>query len=180
MKKINKLFLSLILTALCLCSIIPFAACGEPQWQEVQSVTFNESGRARTITSTCEWEIITESITKSEYESAPDENKIEDKSISNLQEIDIDRQSFIAHAEEKVGSVFYGYDYWFTNSGENKAYFYYKYTLKSYKLDYVKVNILENDGLEINYYKDIIKISPSENGYLNDSDLPYKITYFEN
>ena len=174
MKKIYKLFLTVILLAICACGTIPFAACGDGEWIEVQSVSYNDMGRKITYTSTCEWEIEEEDITKSEYDNAPEENKV--KTFLSSEKITTDRQDFINYANSKTGMSYSTYNSFYFDT----VFYYYKHTIKSYKLDYVKVKILEKDSLEINYNNKIIQVSPSENGYLNDSDLPYEITYFEN
>ena len=171
MKKISKLFLSIISLALCLCSLIPFAGCA-PKGEEVQSVTYYEYGYQRAYESRCEWEIIEESITLAEYENAPEESKIGNSYFSYWEDIDTDRQAFIAHADAKVGSTIYGYE------GSTVRY-YFKWTFKSYKLEYVRVNILDDESIEIHYKSTTMEISPKTHGYINGK-LPYEITYFIN
>ena len=77
--RIKKLFLTVVLLAVCVCCVIPFAACdtlnNEDDWKEVQSITYKTDGSSKTLRSTCEWDISQEEITKEEYDNAPDKDK---------------------------------------------------------------------------------------------------------
>lgn len=180
MKKISKLFLSFILVALCLCSIIPFAACDNRNWIEVQSVTFyydSEFG-ILTISSICIWEHKAETITQAEYDAAPNEIKGDFYEPTYEENIPVDRTEFIKTADKNIGTVCYRRT--FPLSHDDIIYKYYKYTYKSYELKYIKVNILENDSIEIQLLDGTIrKITPND-GYLPNSQLPYEIVYFNN
>lgn len=182
MKKISKLLLSFILVALCFCSIIPFAGCA-PKGEAVQSIRYYDRQFGATqLISTCEWEIATENITKSEYDNAPEEYKVKNSNLMS-EYIDIDRQAFIAYADAKIDTVVYTYSSYPDNNGDD-VYFYHRYTFKSYKLEYVKVNfkksVIENDSVDIYFMNLIIEVSPFTNGYFNGTKLSYEITYFEN
>lgn len=181
MKKISKLFLSLILTALCLCSIIPFAACDNRNWIEVQSVLYGDAQGGGFLSSVIEWTATCEKITSEEYNSAPDNIKVAPKErIGNTPEIlkttktydgiELDRTASLAQTEEKIGNFYYYCESWQDSFSipHYIAYYFYKCTYTSYKTEYVKVNFLDDDSIEIYFMGNIIKTLPDV----------YEITYF--
>ena len=157
------------------------------EWVEVQHVTWYDkySGHLVGVSSRLTWVITEEPITPAEYDSAPEELK-DNFTLIREEVISTDRKSFLAYADKKIGDVYYRRTNYISSPD---VHFYDKYTYTSYELGYIKVRFLGNDSIEIKfiensveieyYGKQIITISPS-NGYINNSDLPYEITYFEN
>lgn len=184
MKKINKLFLSLILTALCLCSSIPFIACDNRNWIEVQEVSYNGVQGGGVLSSVIEWTATCEKITIDEYNSAPENIKLDTKtrvgdtpeilkSMKTYDAIELNRTTSLAKTEEKIGNFYYCCESWystFNNYPYDYPYmnYYYKCTYTNYKTEYVKINFLNDDSIEIYFMGNTIKTFPDA----------YNITYF--
>lgn len=164
MKKINKLFLSFILTALCLCSIIPFAACGEPQWQEVQSVSYTTESGETVLNSEYSWNMTSEKIDENEYLAHSDKLGALIFDFKKNKIIPLNRNELFSNINLMVGATFYSAGYY-----PNGDYIYEKFTLNSYELNYVKVKIT-GKTIEIGYNDRIEELTP----------ISYEITYFEN
>jgi len=180
MKKISKLFLSFLLTALWVCSFVAFAGCGDAEWIEVQSVQYGSEQGSGFLWSTIEWTATCEKITFTEYESVPDDIKKSQtrrgkptvlKTTTTHELIGLDREVFFAHAQEKIGDIYYYAESW-ENPYDDILYgtYYYKCTYKSYEINYVKVNFLDDYCIEINYNGEIIKTYPDifDITYFND------------
>lgn len=180
MKKISKVFFSFILVALCACGTIPFAGCGEPDWQEVQSVSYVDAQGGGQLWSTIEWTATCELCAKTEYENAPEDKKESPQdhftepvvlnTATSYEAIDINKEEFFAHIDEKIGNFYYRGDIYTAPDYSYIFHYYYKCTYQSYKAKYVRVNFLDDNSIEIYYDGRTIRTFPNA----------YTITYFEN
>lgn len=169
MKKIRKLFVTAVLLAICVCCIVPFAACGDG-WEEVQSITYKTNSSSKTLYSKCIWDITYQDILKEEFDNAPDK----DKQFTNSQEypwmfnpnsnININRKDFINISNKNIGLTVY-----LAISYGNEDYEYKKVTYNSYTLNYVKIKFNSDNSIEINYDGETTKVLP----------LSYEVSYFE-
>ncbi len=159
----KKLFATLSL--LFLLPVIVCAAGCNSGWTEVQSITYTTEEGTTTLTSECVWDIDTSVVEQSDYDNATSEQKNENYFILELlydakyETIDIDRNQFIAKADSNIEKSYYHFDH-----------DYYKFTLKRYTLKYVKVKVISDIVIEIDYDNEIKQIST----------LSYEITYFKN
>lgn len=191
MKLFKKLFSVLVL---CIGCVILAASAGcntLPEgdgWTEVQSITYTTENGTTTLTSSYRFNVTTENIEQVEYDSAPDEYKhkteyadyysiwLEENSI-------ISKGSLIDEADSKVGNTHYyclyhiNYDKLDENNPNNfnpadyiEIDGYKKIVIDSYSLNYVKVKIISDKVIEIDF-KDKVK---------QVSTISYEITYFEN
>ena len=163
MIKIRKLFLTIVLLAVCACFTIPFTGCdtlSDNDWQEVQSITYTTDSGSKTLTSRYEWKYSSEKITGEEYENAPYSLKIGEYDSFFSGTISIDRTQFYDRVNSDINKTYYRC-YLFEDE---------KITLTSYTLKYVKIKLLSNNRVEIDYNGQITKVLPTS----------YEITYFEN
>ncbi len=161
------------ITALCLFFLLPIicvvSGCNTLNnnngWTEVQSITYTTENGSTTLTSECVWDYERVEIEKSEYDSAPDDQKV--YILSLQKEINIDRNEFIRNANEKVEKTYYSS---LNNPGSDIQYPYYKTTVNSYTLNYVKVKFVSDSVLEINFKGEQKRVNT----------LTYDVTYFKN
>ncbi len=184
MKKII-VILSVALTAL-LCAL--GAGCGgsdlpsstpNGEWLEVQSIKYSTNSTDHGTTSyvstsyilksTCRFDAETEASTAEEFESAPDDLKKYSYSYyhSSEAEMPLNRKEFLDTTKNSIGKTYYIKDEDYYN-----ATYYYKTTLKSYELRYVRVRFLEDNCIELNYY------DGSEQTTIRVLPLSYTVTYF--
>ncbi len=161
MKMIKKLITPIILLALCICCIVPFAGC-DSGWVEVQGIICNlDDGSKIVAYSSCTWDITTEEITKEEYDNTP--NELRKTPPSSSQVIPINRTEFIENANNLVGNTYYYARYTYHNI------VYEKYTCKNYEIQYLKIKI-SGKTIEIDNNDNIEKYSFVSNEiiYFND------------
>lgn len=129
-------------------------------WTEVQSITYTTDKGTTTLTSVCEWDIESESISKEEYNNAPEELKRDIDTFSYY--IGKDKKSFKSAADSFIGNTYYCAPRFVGD--------YNKITINSYTLNYVKVKIISDKVVEIDFKGEVKQISTTS----------YEITYFEN
>lgn len=128
-------------------------------WKEVQSITYTTENGTTTLTSECEWDIESESISEEEYNNATEEF-ISIYTFSN--HIGKDRKSFKLKADSFIGNT---YRLVSRSVGD-----YSKITINGYTLSYVKVKVISDKVIEIDFKNEVKQISTTS----------YEITYFEN
>ena len=152
-----------------LVSLLCFTGCSD-SWTEVQSITYHTDSRSNTFTSIICRKIGIQKIEKTEYDQASKEEKeFPSLGLEPKREIGIDRKSFLAAVKNESNKTY------FVEEPElgGLQYTYYKYTISSYEIRYVKIRFSDNDCIEINYYDD------DENKTEKVKATSYEITYFE-
>lgn len=165
MKLFKKLF-SVLVLCICCAVLATVAGCNTLSegdgWVEVQSITYTTEKGSTTLTSQCEWSYDSVEIEKAEYDSAPIESKAFSPSMLR-EKIDADRKSFKSSADNKIGSIYFLRNFFSEPEYE-------KITLTRYTLNYVKVKVISDKVVEIDYNKEVKEVST----------ISYEITYFEN
>lgn len=152
-----------------LVSLLCFTGCSDG-WTEVQSITYHTDSYSNTYTSMIYRKIGIQKIEKTEYDQASEEEKeFPSLGLEPKVEIGIDRKSFLAAAKNESNKTY------FVEEPElgGLQYTYYKYTIISYEIRYVKIRFSDNDCIEINYY------DGDENKTTKVQPTSYEITYFE-
>ncbi|MDE6690988.1 MAG: hypothetical protein K2K04_03375 [Clostridia bacterium] len=165
------------ITALCMFLLLPIvvavAGCNNlsegDDWKEVQSITYTTDKDTTTLTSECVWEYERVEIEKSEYDSAPDNQKRFGSGIFSTSSLDIDRKTFIKSTNGMVGKTYY-YSYHTGDYDHPTSFFCYKVTVNSYTLSYVKIKFVSDSVLEIDFKGEQKRVNT----------LSYDVTYFKN
>ncbi len=131
-------------------------------WKEVQSITYTTDKSTTTLTSECIWECERIEIEKSEYDNAPVESKAFSPSMLR-EKMNSDRKSFKSSADNKIGSINYLRNFFSEPEYE-------KITLTQYSLNYVKVKVISDKVVKIDFNNEVKEVST----------ISYEITYFEN
>ena len=180
----KKFFAVIFVTLLVVASLVGCSSTSSPnyisakdgEWVEIHSVTYYTNNEANstyesskyTITSTyCVETTKPEEITQEEYLDAS-ENKISSSINLSGGEFSVDRESTLQALQNSTNKTFNYIDY--PNN-------YYKVTVKSYEIRYVKIRFLDNDTFELNYYYGINDISYTT---IRVKPLSYTVTYFNN
>ncbi|MDE6597599.1 MAG: hypothetical protein K2K60_03060 [Clostridia bacterium] len=178
MKKIKKLFLPVVLLALCMCCIIPFAGCKDDgEWIEVLSVSYKfETGEGRSFGSTVKWDMKRTYVIKEAYDLAAEDMKLCFENFNDYHELfpdtdsdmSTDRNEYFNNLNKFINKTYYinvrERSYGYGNE------WYFKETWGNYTVNYVKIQLLENNTLKIKYKNEVLEVQP----------LLYEITYFEN
>ncbi|MDE6597600.1 MAG: hypothetical protein K2K60_03065 [Clostridia bacterium] len=182
MKKIKKLFLPVVSLALCLCCVIPFAGCkknnDEGDWVEVYSVNYTfETGESGYFASDVNWEYTKTNVIKEAYELAPEDQRLCFDTWDDYYKyfsgsgLGVDRNKFFSRVNSFINKTYYirlispsGVHY------DNESEWYWKEVYGNYKIEYVKIQLLENNTLKIKAKGKVIEVQP----------LLYEIKYFEN
>ena len=165
-----KRLLATICVLLLLPIVVAVAGCNNQNegngWVEVQSITYTTENGTTTLTSECEWDCERVEIEKSEYDSAPQTQKWIGFYLYGT--INSDRAEFILESNGKVGNTYY----YTMNSpdADIQPWPYYKLIVKNYTLNYVKVKLVSDKVVEIDF----------NNEFKQVSTLTYEITYFKN
>ena len=167
------------ITALCLFLLLPVvvavAGCNNLSegdgWVEVQSITYTTENGTTTLTSKCFYDIKVDAVNQSEYDNVTNEEKNDNQFIyycwcdnSLGTDIDSDRKNFTTKINSFVGKTYYKF------YEEETEFPYDRLTLNSYTIKYVKVKVISDKVIEIDYDNEIKQIST----------LSYEITYFVN
>lgn len=179
----RKLFSSLcvliFVAALCFSSCSPVktseSSNNASEWVEVQSITYSiKDGSEKKLTSTVYRKISDrQTITEEEFENAPEEQKEYPYSLDlslSILEIPVNRNEFLKQEQEKVGNTIY------SQCPHYSELYYFKSFMESYETRYVKIHLLDDGSIKINYYETLNAL-----GFTTINVLPvsYEITYFK-
>lgn len=158
-------------------SLLAFSGCTSDnsntasEWVEVQSITYSiKDGSEKKLTSTVYRKISDlQTITLEEFENAPEEQKEYPYSLDySSSEVPIDRKPMIEKVQKSLGKTIY--------SANNLLNCYYKFIVENYETRYVKIHLLDDGSIKINYYETLNAL-----GFTTINVLPvsYEITYFK-
>lgn len=153
------------------------ASAKDDEWIEIQSVTYYTNNENTTlvayehnVTSTVKIETTeTEKITQEEYLNVSEDKKppsIIRNSIGN-NNFSVDRKSDLQTLQNSINKTYVYCNYYLNPT-------YYKATVKSYEIRYVKIRFLDNEIFELNYYNGTEYIT------IRVKPLSYIVTYFNN
>lgn len=169
-----KKFFAVLMAAVLLILPVSLSACSGG-WQEIHSITYTTDTGSKTLTSTYEWNLIRDDISKEEYDSASDDMKYPiGSTISSHGIIPIDRNSLLSELSKKQGKTYYRCICHINEFEENiEVLGYEQVFFDNYEIFFIKIKFIDKSEFEIQYYEneEIItkKVFP----------LSYEITYFD-
>lgn len=166
-----KKFLALMCSVAAFC-LLAFSGCSDNDWTEVQSITYSVAGKSTTYTSKIVYEIKSELIDQSVYNSAPEEQKQFNwydtyNPYSTFEIIPANKDEFISSSQINGPQ-----EYFLKRPLTADSFYYTKYSIESYEFQYVKTYMINDSTLKIKYYEDSQELTIK---VFTDS---HEITYF--
>lgn len=162
--KTQKKILSLIMVFVSLCSMFALSGCGdnEPEYKQVQSVSYFYGDNEITVYSKIHFIYSTEDVSEEEYNNAENKGKYYDvgiikldKTVENQGAWSINDGAKPEELKSQIGKVYYDYKY--PSFAEPSRYGYVKKTFTDLVISYLEIKIVDDNTFILRYYSSDVK-----------------------